>query len=120
MNRRAFNFESLHVYQKARIFSKEVYLLSQKWPREHQFGITDQLRRASLSISLNVAEGSSRTKKDFRHFLIIARGSCFECVPLLQTALELNLVSAKEYQVLYDQLIEIAQMLSGFRAFLDK
>lgn len=84
------------------------------------FGITDQVRRAALSISLNIAEGSSRTKKDFKHFLIIARGSCYECIPLIKLVYTLNLITAKEQKRLYDELLEIAKMLSGLRTFLDK
>ncbi len=120
MKTNTFNFESLQVYQKSLLLAEQIYRISQKWPREHLFGITDQLRRASLSIILNIAEGSSRTKKDFRHFLIISRGSCFECVPLLKLALILKLISTSEHELFYNGLIEIAQMLSGLRAFLDK
>jgi four helix bundle protein len=78
------------------------------------------LRRASLSIVLNIAEGSSRTKKDYKHFLIIARGSCFECVPLLKLACSLNLLSSKQEKMFYNELEEIARMLSGLRNFLDR
>lgn len=114
-----FNFESFTVYQRAFSLSKKIYILTQKWPREYLFGITDQLRRASLSIMLNVAEGSSRTRKDFRHFLIISRGSCFECIPLIQLAHELHLLSQEEYDMLYTELREISQMLSKFRSALE-
>lgn len=114
----AFNFESLTVYQKAVNFSSLVYKKTQIWPREHLFSITDQFRRASLSISLNITEGSSRTRKDFKHFLSIARGSCFECIPLLTIALSLQLLSAEEKQMFYNTVKEIAQMLSKLRSSL--
>ena len=119
MIRTAFNFESFIVYQRALSLSKKIYILTQKWPKEYLFGLTDQLRRAVLSIGLNIAEGSSRTRKDFRHFLIIARGSSFECIPLVQLALELQLVSLQEYDILYNELREISLMLSKFRSSLD-
>ena len=116
---RAFNFESFTVYQRAFSLSKTIYSITQKWPREYLFGITDQLRRASLSILLNIAEESSRTRKDFRHFLIIARGSCFECVSIIQLSLSLRLISQTEYDMLYTELKAISQMLSKFRSSLE-
>jgi four helix bundle protein len=88
------------------------------WPREHLFGITDQLRRASLSIPLNIAEGYSRSRKDFVHFLSIARGSCYECVPLIQLASKLKLIDATTENLYYDNLHSIAQMLSKLRTKL--
>ena len=115
-----FDFENLTVYQKSVVLSKDIYKATQKWPREFLFGLTDQLRRAVLSISLNIAEGSSRTNKDFQHFLSISRGSCFECIPLIQISLELNLLTKIEYSELYNRFREIAQMLSGLRSSLRK
>jgi len=114
----AFNFESLNVYQKSLKLSKNIYLLTQHWPREHLYGIIDQIRRATLSIVLNIAEGSSRTKKDFRHFITMSRGSCFECIPIIQIAQELKLLSQQDYQIYYDELTAIAQMLSKLRTSL--
>lgn len=115
-----FRFESLTVYQRAFSFSRTIYLLTQHWPKEHLFGITDQLRRASLSIPLNIAEGTSRTKKDFQHFLLVSRGSCFECIPLVRLAASLKLLTDSQEQVFYNELYEIAQMLSGLRTSLNR
>ncbi len=119
MGTSTFRFESLTIYQRSLTFSKNIYQLTQSFPREHLFGITDQLRRAALSIPLNIAEGTSRTRKDFRHFLIIARGSCFECVPLLELAISLKLLSQQQGNLLYNELNEISRMLSSFRNTLD-
>jgi len=115
-----FNFESLTVYQRAFTLSKNIYLLTQTWPREHLFGLTDQIRRASLSIVLNIAEGSSRTRKDYQHFLIIARGSCFECISLINLAFEIKLISLKQKEEMYNEIYQISKMLSGLRASLAK
>ncbi len=120
MSDKSFNFESLTVYSRSLHFSFQIYQITQKWPREHLFGITDQIRRAAISIPLNIVEGSSRTKKDFRHFLIIARGSCFECIPLMKLTLDLNLITISEEQTYYNELMEISQMLSAFRRSLDR
>lgn len=79
-----FFFEKLNIYQESIALVKIIYLLSDRFPKNEEFGITRQFRRAVVSIPLNIAEGTSRSKKDFNHFLDMARGSCFECVALLK------------------------------------
>jgi len=120
MEKSVFNFERLTVYQRALAFALNIYSRTQKWPREHLFGLTDQLRRASLSIPLNIAEGYSRSRKDFQHFLTLSRGSCFECVPIIKLAESLTLLTSKEADMFYNELEEIAKMLSGLRSSLLK
>ena len=120
MQKYAFRFEQLTVYQRSLALSTRIYTMSLKWPREHLFGITDQLRRAVLSIPLNISEGYSRTRKDFQHFLVIARGSCFECVPLIQLAEQVKLLTHDEAVLLYNELLEISLMLSGLRSSLKR
>jgi len=73
-----FNFEKLEVYQKSINFVNEVYLTTRNYPKEEMFGLTSQFRRVAVSISLNIAEGSAKTKKDFSRFVDMARGSIFE------------------------------------------
>lgn len=75
------NFEKLDIYQEAIKLALEIYKLTAKFPKEEKFGITDQIRRASVSISLNIAEGTSRSKKDFCRFLDMSRGSGHELIP---------------------------------------
>jgi len=118
MTDKLFSFEKLTVYQKSLSFSYQIYTLTQKWPKEYIYGLTDQIRRASLSISLNIAEGTSRTRKDYRHFLTISRGSCYECIAILQLSLQLHLLSNDQYDTLYNKVLEISKMLSGLRTSL--
>jgi len=79
-----FNFEKLEVYQDAIELANKIYEITKPFPKSEIFGITNQLRRASISIPSNIAEGSSRGKKEFIPFLNIGLGSCYECVPLLE------------------------------------
>lgn len=110
-----FKFEELRVYQDGLRFIDLVYLLTSKWPREEIFGLSSQLRRAAVSIALNIAEGTSRTKKDFRHFLDLSRGSCYECVAILSIAKERKYISSKEYSQLYEACEKLSRMISALK-----
>ena len=110
-----FNFEKLEVYKKAINLARGVYLTTKNFPREEIFGLTDQLRRATVSVPLNLAEGSSRTKKDFSRFIDMAKGSVFECIAVLQISLQEKYLSESEYKKLRTQFEEISRMLSGLK-----
>jgi four helix bundle protein len=115
----AFAFEKLIVYQKAVDFADEVCLRSENFTRGYGF-LADQLNRASVSISANIAEGNGRfTKPDRKNFFGIARGSVQECVPLLELARRRGLVTADDHEALKSQLEEIARMLSGLISGID-
>ena len=76
-----FNFEKLDVRQKAIEFADFIYSETRRFPNEERFGLTNQMRRAAVSISSNIAEGSSRMSQiDFARFIEIATGSVFEVV----------------------------------------
>ena len=109
----AFAFEKLIVYQKAVDFADQICLRSENFTRGYGF-LADQLNRASVSISANIAEGNGRfTKPDRKNFFGIARGSIQECVPLLELARRRGLVTTDNHEALKSQLEEIARMLSG-------
>ena len=114
-----FNFENLNVYQKALDFVKLVYVATKGFPQEEIFGLTSQLRRAAVSITLNIAEGSAQTKKGFRKFIDIARGSVFECVAVLQISQELGYIGAQKLEQLRTDLVTISKMLSGLKRSLE-
>jgi four helix bundle protein len=113
----AFSFEKLLVYQKAVDFADIICDQTEQFERGYGF-LADQLNRAALSISNNIAEGNGRfTKADRRHFFGISRGSVQECVcvcvPMLELARRRRLITDDYHSILKDRLEEIARMLSG-------
>ncbi len=114
----SFNFEQLDVYEKSIDFVNEVYLATKNYPKEEMFGLTSQFRRAAVSISLNIAEGSARTKKDFSRFVDMARGPVFECITVLRISEKLNYISNVKFKELKDRLVEISKMLSALKRSL--
>lgn len=110
-----FAFEKLIVYHKALALTEQIYTLTNNWPKTELFSLTDQLHRAIISIPLNIAERSSRSKKDFRHFLDIARGSCFESVAILTIAKNLKFIQNQQFNSLYLTLDELARIIQGLK-----
>ena len=115
-----FNFEKLDVYKDAVTFASQVYEMTKPFPREEVYGITDQFRRASISIASNIAEGSSRGKKEFIHFLNIALGSCYECVPLAEISRRQNYMNHEVYRKAVDELHKISAKISALKNSLRK
>ena len=116
----SFMFEKLDVYQRGLGFTKEVIMLTDKLPKGNYF-LSDQLRRAALSISLNIAEGNGRWhKKDRKNFFIIARGSCFECVPILQLLKDIGCLDVLKYDKIRSDLEIIGKMVNALISALDK
>lgn len=113
-----FRFEELNVYKRSIEFNNSIYELTKSFPKEELFGLSNQLRRASVSITLNIAEGSSRSKKDFRHFLGLSRGSCYECVAILEIAKNQDYISNKVYKEFYEKILSLSKMLSSLRTSL--
>jgi len=113
-----FNFENLVVYQEALEFAVRVYIITKTFPKEELFGIVSQLRRASVSISSNIAEGSSRTKKQFIHFLNIALGSVYECVPLIEISKRQGFIDQGYFDALNADLHKISAKISALKRSL--
>lgn len=108
-----FAFEDLRVYKDSLSFTKEIYKLTKLFPKEEIFGITSQLRRAASSVALNIAEGSGLSKKEFKNFLRRARGSVYECVPILDVALDNHYISEEDYQRVYNNCNALAKSISA-------
>lgn len=110
----AFSFEKLDVYQRSLNFVEAVENLCQTLKGKVSYGLIDQLQRAALSIPLNIAESTGRWHKgEKRQFFWIARGSAFECVPILQVLHRKELIDKPKYADYYEQLDVIAKMLTN-------
>ncbi len=110
----AFPFESTPVYQLSLQFNNQLETLFTSLRSQVTPGLIDQLRRAGLSIPLNIAEDYGRWHKaDKQNFYRIARGSVFECVPILQILKLRSILDDQTYRHHYDKLQELARMLTG-------
>jgi four helix bundle protein len=106
-----FDFERLEIYQKAKSFNLDVYRDLKSIPNIDII-TRSQLRRASLSVMLNIAEGCSRfSKKDRRHFYVIARGSLFECVAIFDFVKAIGLTGEDLYKHYYIKAEELSKMI---------
>ncbi|MFH1868728.1 MAG: four helix bundle protein [Candidatus Omnitrophota bacterium] len=114
-----FIFEDLDVWKIAVDFTEKVYVVSKDFPKDEKYGITSQLRRASLSISLNIAEGKGRySNKEFRQFLLIARGSLYETITLLKICLRLGYIKDTQQNDLIKDCEKIQSKLGGLLNYL--
>ena len=109
-----FDFEKFPVYKLAIEFTKNADLLLAEINLPKNSRLADQLIRASLSIPLNIAEGAGRFHKgNKRNFYIIARGSIFECVAILDVLKTKNIITKEQHSKHYPQLEELSKMMSG-------
>ena len=107
------SFRDLVIWQKAVSLSIKIYKSTETFPRSEIFGLVSQLRRSSVSIPSNIAEGRYRSsKKDFANFLRIAYGSCAESETQLLISKELNFLDEKGYNVLIADLTEVSKILN--------
>ena len=114
-----FNFEKLEVWNKAIEFADSVYSITRAFPDDERFGLTSQMRRAAVSISSNIAEGSARhSRDDYAHFLEIATGSLFEVVSQATISKRQGFLRESDYRQLYDAAEIQSRMLSGLRKSL--
>jgi four helix bundle protein len=109
----AFIFENLDVYKKAVDFADVIYDLANNFPKGNYY-LADQLNRAALSISANIAEGNGRYHQaDRNNFFRIARGSAFECVPILEICKRKKFIAEDRHSGLKETVEDICKMLSG-------
>ncbi|MEM7333101.1 MAG: four helix bundle protein, partial [Chloroflexota bacterium] len=115
------NFEEIRAWQQARILTKEIYSLSDGENFNKDFGLRDQIRRASVSIMANIAEGfDCDSQKEFARFLEIARRSAVEVQSLLYVALDVGYIEQKTFNKYYENARSTKALIGGFRHSLLK
>ena len=115
------DYRELEVWQKAMDLVKMVYRHTAGFPREEMFGLTNQLRRASVSIPSNVAEGQGRrTTKEFLYHLSVARGSILEVQTQVEIARRLLYLTEDQGKELDQQIIMVIRLLNGLMNALDR
>lgn len=111
----AFRFQNYEIYKDLRIFTKEIYTLANKLPKQTSFELASQLRRASTSVLLNFSEGCMRkSDAEFRRFILISIGSVGEIVAIFDICLDQTYVSASVHSEYVLKSETIAKRLYGF------
>ena len=114
------SFEEINSWQKSRIFNKKIYLVTENSNFKKDFDFVRQIRRASLSISSNIAEGFERnTDKEFVYFLYVAKASAGEVRSQLYLAFDLEYIIKEEFEMLLNSVTEISKLLRGFIKYLE-
>ncbi len=114
-------FEDLIGWQKARELTKQIYSITSNGAFAKDFGLKDQIRRASVSIMSNLAEGFDRGgRAEFHQFVVIAKGSCAEVRSQMYVALDVEYITQKQFDHFYNMTIEISRILGGLRSSLQK
>lgn len=114
-------FEEIQAWQKAREVTRIVYSISNNEKFVKDFSLRDQIKRASVSIMANIAEGHGRrTRTEFANFLNIARGSAIEVQSHLYVALDLKYINQAEFDKIYEMLEEVSKMTVSLAKYLRK
>jgi four helix bundle protein len=118
--RTRFRFEKLEVWQEARKINRVIYRLTRKFPREEIYAMTSQIRRASVSVSSNIAEGSGRNSdKDFAHFLEQAYGSLMELASVFFLSMDEGYVTEVELDPVFDEMERLAKRIASLNRSLE-
>jgi four helix bundle protein len=113
MNNEKFDFENLKVYQKALEYVDFVYKVTKHFPKTENFSLIDQFKRASISIALNISEGSGGSKIEFNKFLKISRRSVRECVAITEISCRQDFISQTEKEQSRNLCSELSRMITG-------
>jgi four helix bundle protein len=116
MSGELFPHEKLDTWRLAKALAVRVYLLTSSFPKDEQFGLVDKMRRASVSVMSNLAEGCGRTSaRDQAHYSQIAFGSFLELDAQHQLALDLGFLNADDYQDIRHSVLELIKKISALR-----
>ena len=116
-----YSFEKLNVWQQARLLTKEIYIVTSRFPDEEKFGLVSQMRRAIISVSSNIAEGSSRkSNKDQAHFYTTAFSSLVELLNQLILSFDLGFIKEERYLELRNSIELISNQLNNLRKSVTK
>ncbi len=116
-----FRFKNFPVYEEIRIFIKDAYILASKLPKQEQFELASQLRRAATSVLLNLAEGSMRgSDAELNRFILISIGSISEIVAILDICLDQKYIDSSIYNEYMLKCESLIKQLYGFKRALKK
>lgn len=108
-------FRDLKIWQQSMELVTKIYKVTTDFPETEKYGLVSQLRRCSVSVPANIAEGFGRKSQgDFKRFVNISMGSLFELQTQIEVAKNLEFLSGKQFQTLYDDSREIERMMSSF------
>ena len=114
-------FEQIVSWQKARSLNKEIYRITANDSFGNDFALKNQIRRASISISSNIAEGYGRkTEKEFIYFLNVAKASCYEVKSQLYLALDIDYLDKKMFEDIYAVCEDISKTIHGLIKYLEQ
>ena len=114
-------FEDINAWQKARELTSDIYHITDEGEFSNDFTLRNQIKKASTSIMLNIAEGFARnTDREFNQFLTYAHGSCAEVQSALYIALDQKYISKEQFTTLYSKTEEISKMIMNFSSYLSK
>jgi four helix bundle protein len=114
-------YEDLQVWQKAIDLAEEAYIATKNFPKEEIFGLVMQMRRSSVSVASNIAEGCARNSpKEFQHFLSIASGSVAELKTQVIISQRVGLMKKELSETLLEQAVIVERMLSGLSKAIEK
>lgn len=115
------SYKNLKIWDSSVTLATEIYSITKEFPKEENFGIVSQMRRAVISISSNIAEGSSRpSKKEYARFIDISIGSLHEVESLVEVSSKLEYISKNDYSKIIEQTKSLGVLLGGFRKYLLK
>ncbi len=114
-------FEDLIAWQKARELTKQIYAITNEGIFSKDFGLRDQIRRASVSVMSNLAEGFERGGRgEFHQFVVIAKGSCAEVRSQLYVALDVGYITQEKFDQIDNLALEVSRIIGGLRASIQK